>query len=159
MSRYITNVSEWAAKCIADPYWLGLCMQRIHRFGGQLEGINVLGHSMEVASRLERPIDKLWGLLHDAHEVLSGDVTRQFKNLDLLTYQERCDVILGMELHSVGVRGLIDFEAVRTADAKVGDDEHDHPDRFRYDYYLCHPELFESIFNHLLNECRNAQPE
>lgn len=157
--KYITNVSTWAAKCIADPLWFAGCLERIHRFGGQFPGIHVLGHSMEVCHRLERPIDKLWGLLHDAHEVLSGDVTRQFKNLDLLKYQERCDVVLVMALHSFGVRGLIDFEAVRTADAKVGDDEHDNPDLYGSMYDVCLPESFVVLFHFLLSKCRNAQPE
>lgn len=159
MSKYITNISEWAAKCIADPLWLAECMQRIHRFGGQFEGIHVLGHSMEVADRLDRPIDKLWGLLHDAHEVLSGDVTRQFKSLDMLKWQERCDVILGMELHSAGVCGQIDFDAVRTADFGVGDDEHEDPTYYGSLYHLHDPQSFEYVFYRLLNECRNAQPQ
>jgi hypothetical protein len=159
VSKYITNISEWAAKCIADPLWLAECMQRIHRFGGQFEGINVLGHSMEVADRLDRPIDKLWGLLHDAHEVLSGDVTRQFKSLDLLQWQARCDVMLGMELHSVGIVGIADLPLIGTIDAKVGDAEHDDHERYMQTYRFRHPDLFASRFHNLLNECRNAQPE
>jgi hypothetical protein len=134
-------------------------MQRIHRFGGQFEGIHVLGHSMEVASRLDRPVDKLWGLLHDAHEVLSGDVTRQFKSAHLLGLQAKCDMALGMELQSVGVRDLIDGVHVHDVDVAVGDDEHDNPDLYGglYDFYESYQ--FSVLFESLLNECRNAQPQ
>jgi hypothetical protein len=159
VSKYITNISEWAAKCIADPYWLAKCMQRIHRFGGQFEGIHVLGHSMEVASRLDRPIDKLWGLLHDAHEVLSGDVTRQFKSPHLLDLQAKCDDELLAYLYMNGVNKDVNRQAVYDVDAKVGDDEHENPRFYGSLYHLHDPQSFEYVFNRTISECRNAQPQ
>ena len=157
--KYITNVSEWAAKCVADPLWLAECLQRIHRFGGQFRCIHVLGHSLEVSSRLERPIDKLWGLLHDAHEVLSGDVTRDYKTEGVAVRQEWADLHLGIALTELGVQGTFDLEAVRKMDTRVGDDELAFPGLYGSEYDCRSVMLFVSEFHVLLSECRNAQSE
>ena len=65
-----------------DPKRVAEAMQRIGRFGGQIPGCNVLGHSLHVEALLhsaEPPETRLWALLHDAHEVLTGDVMRGWK--------------------------------------------------------------------------------
>lgn len=156
MSTFITNVSQWATKCIEDPLWLAGCMQRIHRFGGQFPGIDVLGHSMQVASRLNRPIDKLWGLLHDAHEVLSGDVTRGFKTQSMLLKQIECDreLITHLYMRVVGDQHVIDRDSVHEVDVEVGDYEHESPIWSAIEYSTYTPSVFVEQFKQLLRECQ-----
>ena len=65
-----------------DPRRVAEAMQRIGRFGGQIPGCNVLGHSLHVQvllNRAEPPETRLWALMHDVHEVLTGDVMRGYK--------------------------------------------------------------------------------
>ena len=77
-----------------DPKRVAEAMQRIGRFGGQILGCNVLGHSLHVRALLHRaepPETKLWALIHDVHEVLTGDVMRGWKPGQLDDMQFRID--------------------------------------------------------------------
>lgn len=64
-----------------NPRRVAEAMQRIGRFGGQIPGCNVLVHSLHVEQclRAEPPLVRLWALIHDVHEVLTGDVMRGWK--------------------------------------------------------------------------------
>ncbi|MFO0204172.1 MAG: hypothetical protein ACK528_13695, partial [Alphaproteobacteria bacterium] len=59
-----------------DPQRVAECLHRINRFGGQAVGCSVLQHSLGVYDRLAgAPANvRLWALLHDCHEILTGDV-------------------------------------------------------------------------------------
>ena len=77
-----------------DPARVAEAMKRIGRFGGQISGCNVLGHSLHVElllNRAEPPETRLWALIHDVHEVLTGDVMRGWKPGQLDDMQCRID--------------------------------------------------------------------
>jgi hypothetical protein len=76
-----------------DPRRVAEAMQRIGRFGGQIPGCNVLVHSLHVEQcvRHDAPLVRLWALIHDAHEVLTGDVMRGWKPGQLDDIQFRID--------------------------------------------------------------------
>lgn len=122
MSGYITDAEAWAAKCVDDPRWLAQCLQRIGRFGGQHPTANVLMHSLEVwwMCRHEKPETQLFALLHDAHEVITGDVTRIAKSLELHRAQEHLDSVLLQRLGDIEP----DIGIIRIHDATCGDVEH-----------------------------------
>ena len=79
----LMRTAEDLIECLENnPRHVAECMQRISRFCGQIPGCNVLGHSLHVERLLHRaepPETRLWALLHDAHEVLTGDVMRDYK--------------------------------------------------------------------------------
>ena len=76
-----------------DPQRVAECLHRINRFGGQAVGCSVLEHSLAVYDRLAgAPANvRLWGLLHDCHEVLTGDVVRPYANGLLVNQQDSID--------------------------------------------------------------------
>ena len=77
-----------------DPKRVAEAMQRIGRFSGQIPGCNVLVHSLHVEqllNRAEPPETRLWALIHDVHEVLTGDVMRGWKPGQLDDMQYRID--------------------------------------------------------------------
>ena len=122
MNSYITDPKAWAAKCVDDPRWLAECLQRIGRFGGQHPTANVLMHSLEVwwMCRHESQETQLWALYHDAHEVLTGDIARQFKLIVNEETQDRLDEVL---LRAIG--GIKpDKVVVDRFDEMCGDAEH-----------------------------------
>lgn len=86
---YILDADDWAIHCAFDPRWVAECLQRIGRFGGQHPTANVLNHSLEVAWMLRgsSPAIQLWALYHDAHEILTGDVPRRFRNEQIKAQQ------------------------------------------------------------------------
>ena len=100
MSSYLHDPEEWAAKCVDDPRWLAVRLQRIARFGGDYSGNNVLRHSLEVAWRLRgsSPACQLWALFHDAHENRTGDIRHEYKNITLTAAQHHIDAILKRHL-------------------------------------------------------------
>lgn len=129
---YITDLNEWANRCLSDPIWLGRCLQRISRFGGQHPTSNVLIHSLQVAHglRYEKPRTQLWALMHDAHEVLSGDVTRLFKTPGLSQRQSEADEALHYRL---GITQE-DIAIVHREDVVCGDAERKHWDTIHWHY-------------------------
>jgi len=96
VNHYITDIDEWAEACVSNPRWLAESLQRIGRFGGQHPTSNVLLHSLQVWWELRGldPWIELWGLLHDAHEVLSGDITKGWKTISVDQRQMFADLAL-----------------------------------------------------------------
>ena len=109
---------------IHDPWSVAASMQRIHRFGGQRAGCDVLTHSVEVAHRIAPFGMRLtvWALLHDAHEIITGDVVRQYKSGRLEAMQHEIDDEIIDEL----LLGLSDQERkhVMSIDIAVGNEEY-----------------------------------
>jgi hypothetical protein len=91
----LLRTAEDLIECLEnDPKRVAEAMQRIGRFGGQIPGCNVLVHSLHVErllNRAEPPETRLWALLHDVHEVLTGDVMRGWKPGQLDAMQYRID--------------------------------------------------------------------
>jgi len=106
-----------------DPQRVAECLHRINRFGGQAVGCSVLQHSLAVYDRLAGwPANvRLWALLHDCHEILTGDVVRPYAD-EWLTYQQReIDYQLRKDLGITLIRD--DAIAVRAADMDAGNYE------------------------------------
>jgi len=120
---YVSDIDEWAEKCVADPKWLAESMQRIGRFGGQHPTSNVLIHSLEVAWMLRgsSPEVQLWALYHDAHETLTNDTPRPFKCKCMTSTQMVLDALLKVQF---GIQIVCD--TVEMMDKVCGDAEHDH---------------------------------
>ena len=103
-----------------DPQRVAECLHRINRFGGQAVGCSVLQHSLAVYDRLAGwPANvRLWALLHDCHEIITGDVVRLYANSLLTSHQTHIDRqlrdILGITLSAD------DAMAVRRADVWRG---------------------------------------
>ena len=76
-----------------DPQRVAECLHRINRFGGQAIECSVLQHSLAVYDRLAgAPANvRLWGLLHDCHEIITGDVVRPYTNGLLVNEQTSID--------------------------------------------------------------------
>ena len=90
----LMRTAEDLIECLENnPKHVAECMQRIGRFGGQIPGCNLLVHSLHVErlARVEPPATRLWALIHDTHEVLTGDVMRGWKPGQLDDMQFRID--------------------------------------------------------------------
>lgn len=76
-----------------DPQRVAECLHRINRFGGQAVGCSVLQHSLAVYDSVAGwPANvRLWALLHDCHEILTGDVVRPYTNGLLVNQQDSID--------------------------------------------------------------------
>jgi hypothetical protein len=100
----IQTPEELANAIRTDPQRVAECLHRINRFGGQAVGCSVLQHSLAVYDRLAGwPANvRLWGLLHDCHEILTGDVVRPWAPYGLMQKQNAIDQelrdILGLTL-------------------------------------------------------------
>jgi hypothetical protein len=83
-----------------DPQRVAECLHRINRFGGQAVGCSVLQHSLAVYDSVAGwPANvRLWALLHDCHEILTGDVVRQYANSLLTSHQTEIDYQLRQAL-------------------------------------------------------------
>ena len=95
----ITTAEQLAEAIICDPERVAACLGRIHRFGGQVQHCTVLRHSLHVFERVDSDPDssdaaRLWALLHDCHEVLTGDVVRPFVNARLRMDQQAIDTVI-----------------------------------------------------------------
>jgi hypothetical protein len=103
-----------------DPQRVAECLHRINRFGGQAVSCSVLQHSLAVYYRsLAQPLSvRLWALLHDCHEILTGDVQRLYENSALTHQQKRIDGIL-REVLGITVSGDDAFEVLQ-ADIAAG---------------------------------------
>lgn len=89
----IQTPEELADAIRNDPQRVAECLHRINRFGGQAVSCSVLQHSLAVYDRLTGwPANvRLWGLLHDCHEIITGDVVRQYANSLLTSLQTDID--------------------------------------------------------------------
>jgi hypothetical protein len=101
-----------------DPQRVAECLHRINRFGGQAVSCSVLQHSLAVYDRLAGwpPNARLWGLLHDCHEILTGDVVRPYVNGLLVNEQSSIDQRVRNELQLT----LSDVDAMAVTLADVG---------------------------------------
>ena len=82
-----------------DPQRVAECLHRINRFGGQVPNCTVLNHSLSVYDRINADPEasngaRLWALLHDCHEILTGDVVRPFVNARLRMDQQAIDAVI-----------------------------------------------------------------
>ena len=96
----IQTPEELANAIRTDPQRVAECLQRINRFGGQAVGCSVLQHSLAVYDRLAGwPANvRLWALLHDCHEILTGDVVRPYVGAWLTQQQGEIDQRVRNEL-------------------------------------------------------------
>ncbi len=110
-----------------DPQRVAECLHRIHRFGGQVPNCTVLRHSLHVFERIDADFDssdaaRLWALLHDVHEVLTGDVVRPYVNGRLRMQQAEIDAVIVARLPQlVPLPDSISWRQVAAADRAVGE--------------------------------------
>ena len=92
----ITTAEQLAEAIVSDPERVAACLGRINRFGGQVPNCTVLRHSLHVFERIDADTDssdaaRLWALLHDCHEILTGDVVRPYVTARLRMDQQAID--------------------------------------------------------------------
>lgn len=125
----ITTAEELAEAIISDPERVAACLGRINRFGGQVPNCTVLRHSLEVYHRIDADPDsldaaRLWALLHDCHEVLTGDVVRPYVTARLRMDQQAIDAVIVRRLPlCLPQPESISWESVAAADRAVGEFE------------------------------------
>ena len=83
-----------------DPQRVAECLHRINRFGGQAVGCSVLQHSLAVYDSVASHCStvRLWALLHDCHEIITGDIVRPYANSLLASHQTEIDYQLRQAL-------------------------------------------------------------
>ena len=96
MGHLIRTAEQLAEAIVTDPERVAACLGRINRFGGQVPNCTVLRHSLHVFERLDADPDssdvaRLWALLHDCHEILTGDVVRPYVSARLRMDQQAID--------------------------------------------------------------------
>ncbi len=125
----ITTAEELAEAIITDPERVAACLARINRFGGQVANCTVLRHSLEVYHRIDADPDsldaaRLWALLHDCHEVLTGDVVRPYVKARLRMDQQAIDNAIVRRLPLlVPQPESMSWESVVAVDRAVGEFE------------------------------------
>ncbi len=95
--NHLLRTGEDLIECLrTNPRRIAEAMGRLHRFGGQVPDCTVLAHSLRVYYDTlgQSPRVRLWALLHDVHEVLTGEVVRTHKGIELRTFQTRVDWLL-----------------------------------------------------------------
>ena len=123
----ITTAEQLADAIVTDPERVAACLGRINRFGGQVPHCTVLRHSLEVYHRIDADVDssdaaRLWALLHDVHEVLTGDVVRPYVNARLRMDQQEIDEVIVRWLPTlVPLPDSISWRQVVAADRAVGE--------------------------------------
>jgi hypothetical protein len=116
----IQTPEELANAIRNDPQRVAECLHRINRFGGQAVGCSVLQHSLAVYDSVASHCStvRLWALLHDCHEIITGDVVRPYANGLLVNEQTRIDQRLREALGITLIRD--DAMAVTRADVWRG---------------------------------------
>jgi len=143
MGHLITTAEQLAEAIVTDPERVAACLGRINRFGGQVPHCTVLRHSLEVYYRIDADPDssdaaRLWALLHDCHEILTGDVVRPYVNARLRMDQWQIDEVIVRRLGArVPVAESRDGQLVSAADRAVGEWEMLEIGLGRAPYYLC----------------------
>jgi hypothetical protein len=126
----LIETAEQLVKAIIErPRYVAECLQRLHRFGGQYAGCNVLIHSLEVAwmCRHELPHVQTWALLHDAHEIITGEIVRPAKTASAERLQDEIDWHIQQAL---GLKITAENETVvQTHDINAGAVEYEHGER------------------------------
>ncbi|MFN9289591.1 MAG: hypothetical protein ACK6EB_16075, partial [Planctomyces sp.] len=111
--------------------------------GGQVPNCTVLRHSLEVYHRIDADPTasdraRLWALLHDCHEVLTGDVVRPYVTARLRMDQDEIDDAIVRRLPMrVPQPGSMSWEAVIAADRAVGEWEMLQIEQDRAPYDVC----------------------
>ena len=129
MGHLITTAEQLAEAIVSDPERVAACLGRINRFGGQVAHCTVLRHSLEVYYRVDADPDSsdaaaLWALLHDCHEILTGDVVRPYVNARLRMDQQAIDNAIVRRLPLLLPQPeSMDWESVAAADRAVGEFE------------------------------------
>lgn len=143
MGHLIRTAEQLAEAIVTDPERVAACLGRINRFGGQMPHCTVLRHSLEVYYRIYADPDAsdaaaLWALLHDCHEILTGDVVRPYVNARLRMDQWQIDEVIVRRLGArVPVAESRDGQLVSAADRAVGEWEMLEIGLGRAPYYLC----------------------
>ena len=143
MGHLITTAEQLAEAIVSDPERVAACLGRINRFGGQVPNCTVLRHSLHVFERVDADPDssdaaRLWALLHDCHEVLTGDVVRPYVNARLRMDQQEIDNAIIRRLPQlVPQPDSISWREVAAADRAVGDFELMQMERDRAPYDVC----------------------
>ena len=138
----ITTAEQLAEAIISDPERVAACLGRINRFGGQVPNCTVLRHSLEVYHRIDSDPDsldaaRLWALLHDCHEILTGDVVRPYVNARLRMDQAAIDAVIVRRLPLlVPQPESMSWESVAAADRAVGEFEIQQIEQGRAPYEL-----------------------
>ena len=138
----ITTAEELAEAIVTNPERVAACLGRINRFGGQVPHCTVLRHSLHVFERIDADFDssdaaRLWALLHDVHEVLTGDVVRPYVNGRLRMQQAEIDAVIVARLPQlVPLPDSISWRQVAAADRAVGEWEVLEIDQDRAPYSL-----------------------
>jgi hypothetical protein len=131
----LIETAEQLVKAILErPRYVAECLQRLHRFGGQYAGCNVLIHSLEVAwmCRHELPHVQTWALLHDCHEIITGEIVRPAKTASVERLQDEIDWHIQSAL---GLKITAEHEmAVMRHDIDTGAAEYKYGDDMRYRY-------------------------
>ena len=123
----ITTAEELAEAIVSDPERVAACLGRINRFGGQVANCTVLRHSLHVFERIDSDPDssdaaRLWALLHDCHEILTGDVVRPYVTARLQMEQQAIDNAIVRRLPLlVPQPESIEWGRVVAADRAVGE--------------------------------------
>ena len=143
MGHLITTAEQLAEAIVTDPERVAACLGRINRFGGQVPNCTVLRHSLEVYYRIYADPDAsdaaaLWALLHDCHEILTGDVVRPYVNARLRMDQWQIDEVIVRRLGSrVPFAESPDGKLVAAADRAVGEFEMLQIEQDRAPYDVC----------------------
>ena len=122
--QLIRTAEELVRALEVEPMRVAFALWRINRFGGQVDGCNVLRHSLRVYGALPSVSSnaaRVWALLHDTHEVITGDLVRPYKSVRLTVAQGEIDAVLQARF-CPSITGD-DIEMVRSADVEVGDGE------------------------------------
>jgi len=143
----LIETAEQLVKAILErPRYVAECLQRLHRFGGQFAGCNVLIHSLEVACmcRHELPHVQTWALLHDAHEIITGEIVRPAKTASVQRLQDEIDWHIQSAL---GLKITAEHEmTVMGHDVDTGNAEYKHGDDMRYFYAMYRPQDLVTLF-------------
>ena len=154
----ITTAEQLAEAIICDPERVAASLGRIHRFGGQVPNCTVLRHSLHVFERIDADPDsldaaRLWALLHDCHEILTGDVVRPYVNGRLRMQQAEIDAVIVARLPQlVPLPDSISWRQVAAADRAVGEFEIQQIEQGRtpYDLYQFAEKSWASLVRELI---------
>jgi len=113
----IQTPEELANAIRNDPQRVAECLHRISRFGGQAINCSVLLHSLAVYDSVASHCStvRLWALLHDCHEIITGDVVRPWVPYGLTQKQNAID----QELRDILGFTLSDDDAIAVKRADV----------------------------------------
>jgi len=111
---------------VPTPMDIAVAMARITRYGGAIWS-PLLAHSVLVAELTWRKLAAqgadfdfetfCWSLLHDAHEVVTGEIPRPWKTKDMKDHQHQLDARLSL-LYNINPVA-VDFDLVKTCDERA----------------------------------------